>query len=413
MKKILLHVSLLSFCFALDTKGTIFDKVSSETIMDATVCDRKRCVKSDENGTFKIHTEAKTLHVLAHGYRPYKFTKDINKTIYLEPIKVHALYLTFWGASPRSKTFANTLELLNHKDINSVIVDIKNEYGYIVYNSHLFQAKKYGAYKQAQIRDIDTFIYTLKQKNAYLIARIVVFKDELQASNNEHYAIKRDGKIWRNHDNLAWVDPFDRRSWKYAVDIAVDAAKRGFDEINFDYIRFPAREGIKLSEKNTYENRIKTITAFLKYAKTRLRPYGVFLSVDTFGNICWAKTDCNIGQTVGIFEKYVDYLCPMVYPSSFANGSFGHNYPSEFPHEVVYKSIAHITNRIEAKRIRPWIQAFRDYTRRRKHYGAYEIQEQMRVEKELGTNGWMIWSPRSKYYQAYFEDNSTTKGSSL
>ncbi len=407
MKKILLHVSLLSVCFSFETVGTVFDKVSLQTVPNAKVCDTKICVKSNENGSFHIKTTDKVLHILAYGYRPYTFQRDANKTIYLEPIKVHALYLTFWGASPRSKTFFNMVQLLGHHNINAVVVDIKNEYGNLVYNSNLPKAKKYGAYKHMQVKDIDLFMRILKRKHTYLIARIVVFKDELQASNNLDFAVKKDGKPWRNHDNLAWVDPFDKRAWKYTLDIAVDAAKKGFDEINFDYIRFPAKEGIKLQKENTLQNRKKTIAAFLEYAKKRLRPYGVFISVDTFGNICWAKTDCNIGQTVEVFAKHVDYLCPMVYPSSFASGSFGHKYPSEYPHEVVYKSIAHITDRIEVKRIRPWIQAFKDYTRRKKHYGVFEIQEQMKVEDELGTNGWMMWSPRSKYHQEYFESNAT------
>ena len=409
MKKILLHVSLISICFGADFHGKIIDKISLKTVENAEICDTKRCIKSDKNGSFHFKTDDKILNILAYGYRPFRFNIDQNQSIQLNPINVHALYLTFWGACPKSKTFQRTLNLLEHHNINSVVIDIKNEFGDLVYNSHLPQAKEYGAYKKVQIKDIKQFISQLKAKDAYLIARIVVFKDELQASYNVDYAIKKDGKLWRNHDNLAWVDPFDRRVWEYTVDIAVDAAKKGFDEINFDYIRFPAKEGIVLSKENTMQNRTKNIADFLEYAKKRLRPYGVFLSVDTFGNICWVKGDSNIGQTVEVFAKHADYLCPMVYPSSFGSGSFGHKYPSEFPHEVVYKSIAHITDRIEPKRIRPWIQAFKDYTRRKKHYGAFEIQEQLRVEDELGTNGWMMWSPRSKYKQEYFDRNITSE----
>lgn len=200
---------------------------------------------------------------------------------------------------------------------------------------------------------------------------------------------------------MAWVDPFDKRSHEYTLRIAQEAAKVGFDEINFDYIRFPAKTGLRFSKENTQENRIKAIETFLDTAQTKLQEYGVFISVDTYGNICWSKDDNGIGQTVSSLAAHADYLAPMLYPSGFASGSFHFNYPADHPYAVVYRSIKNIEDRIDTTRVRPWLQFFRDYTAKKRAYERYEVQEQIRATQEVGTDGWMMWSPSSKYHLEY------------
>ena len=264
------------------------------------------------------------------------------------------------------------------------------------------QANSYGAHKDRTNRDITKFMDILKSRNIYTIARVVTFKDELQASNNPDYAIKKaDGTIWRNHDNMAWVDPFDKRAHKYIISIAEEAASVGFDEINFDYIRFPAKSGLKFSKKNTPQNRIEAIGEFLDLAQNRLRKYGVFISADTYGNICWSKDDNNIGQTVSSLAQHADYLAPMLYPSGFASGSFYVEAPSEHPYIVIYRSIKHIKDVIEPIRIRPWLQYFKDYAHKKRHYKKFEVNEQIRATQDANTSGWMMWSPSSKYHLNY------------
>ena len=384
--------------------GFLEDSTTNTPISGAEICDAKGCVQSADDGSFVIESETSKLHVVAVGYRNFAFDASAPQKIhFLEPIKVKALYLTFWGANQHSKTFKNTLTLLKNSTLNAVIVDVKNEYGDILYKSDLKKPQQYGAFKNRQVYKVEDFVSRFKKEHIYLIARIVLFKDELQAAANPDYAIHKDGHIWRNSDGMAWVDPFDRRAWKYAVDIAMDAAKKGFDEINFDYIRFPAREGITLQKPNTMQNRFKALDGFLSYAKKRLRPYGVFISVDVFGNICWSRDDMNIGQDIENFAKHADYIAPMLYPSSFDSGTLGYRYPSEHPYEMVYKSILHTNTKIDPKRIRPWIQAFHDYTSRKKRYRDYEVQQQILAAKDAGTDGWMMWSPASKYKISYFQ----------
>ena len=405
IKPVLFLFLSLAPLIAFEVGGVVLDRKTHLPIQNAKICDAVHCVKSGKSGKFHIKTTYPSLHIKALGYRPYRFkSKRTEIKHFLRPIRVQALYLTFWGASPSSKTFNRVLALADKTKINAVVVDVKNEYGNTSYKTDVTQANANGAWHKRTIKNIGAFLHTLKEHDIYTIARIVVFKDELQAANNPDYAIrkKQTRAIWRNADNMAWVDPFDKRSWKYTVDIAVDAAKRGFDEINFDYIRFPAKEDLLFQKESNEKNRTETIAAFLEYAKKRLSPYGVFLSVDTYGNVLWSKDDNNIGQRVDIFAKHADYLCPMLYPSGFAYGSFGFKYPATQPYEVNWRSIRHVSEKIDPTKVRPWIQAFRDYTKKRHRYDAFEIKEQIAAADDLNTDGWILWSPSSRYKLSYF-----------
>ncbi len=406
MKKLLFLSLLFQTLLYASFSGVILDKNTSKPIVQAIISDSKHSVKTDENGSFSIQSDEELFHVKAYGYRPFSFSKDSNTTTFkLESFHVKALYLSFWGANINSKTIKRILHIIDNTDINTVVVDVKNEYGSTSYKTSFKQANSYGAWHKRTIKNIEKFMELMKSKNIYTIARVVVFKDELQASNNPQYAIKKkNGEIWRNHDNMAWVDPFDTRAHKYTIAIAEDAARVGFDEINFDYIRFPAKKGLVFSQENTQENRIKAIGEFLEYAKKKLRKYGVFISVDTYGNICWSKDDNNIGQTIVSLAKHADYLAPMLYPSGFAKGSFYFQYPSEHPYEVIFRSIKNTKDRIQTIRIRPWLQYFKDYAHKKRYYKKFEVNEQIRAAQDVNTSGWMLWSPSSKYHIEYFQD---------
>lgn len=385
--------------------GVIVDKNTSKPICSAMISDSNQSKFSDVNGNFVIDSNESIYHIKACGYRPYRLKKDSNITlIKLESINVKALYLTFWGASGHSMTMKKMLNIIDKSEVNAIVVDIKSEYGSTLYKTSFREANKYGADKQRTNRNISKFMKILKEKKIYTIARIVTFKDEIQASHNYDYAIKnKNGDIWRNKDNMAWVDPFDERSHNYTISIAEEAAKVGFDEINFDYIRFPANKSLIFSKKNTQLNRIRAIEKFLQTAKKRLQKYGVFISVDTYGNICWSKDDNGIGQTISSLSKYADYLAPMLYPSGFSYGSFFLKYPASHPHAVIYKSIKNTKDKIDSKRVRPWLQHFRDYKYKKIKYEKHQITEQIRATEDINANGWMMWSPSSKYYLDYFK----------
>ncbi len=404
MKTIIYLILLFPLTLLATFSGKVIDKSTQNPIINASISDTLKSVNSDNDGNFRIISDESILHVKACGYKPYKITAENNSTIVaLKPFLVKAVYLSFWHASNNSNRMKKVVELIDNTDINTVVIDVKNEYGSLVYKTSLDVANINGAHKARTNRDIHKLMNLLKSKNIYTVARIVTFKDEIQASSNPEYAIKKsDGSIWRNHDNMAWVDPYDKRSHDYTLSIAEEAAKVGFDEINFDYIRFPAKDGLLFSKENTQENRLKAIEDFLYSAKRRLRKYGVFISVDTYGNICWSKDDNNIGQTVESLAKHTDYLSPMLYPSGFSSGSFYFKHPSEHPYEVIYRSIKNIKERVDLLRIRPWLQYFQDYTYPKKKYEKHEINEQIRAAEDVNASGWMMWSPSSKYHESYF-----------
>jgi len=399
-----LSLLLPSFLLA-SFSGVLLDNNSSKPIVNALVIDGNSTTFSDINGSFIIENKSPTLHVKAYGYRPLEIDTKSTQTVFrVQAIKVKALYLTFWGASNNSKTFKRIIKLIDETQANAIIVDMKNEFGSTSFLTGFKQANSYGAQKHRTNRNIKKFIDTMKRHHIYTIARIVTFKDELQATNNPDYALKRDnnGSIWRNHDKMAWVDPFDTRAHDYTISIAKEAAKVGFDEINFDYIRFPAKKGLHFEKENTQKNRVKAIESFLDTAKKRLQPYGVFISVDTYGNILWSKKDDNnIGQMLLSLAKHSDYIAPMLYPSGFATGSFHFTHPADHPYSVLYRSLKNIKDRVDITRVRPWLQYFKDYTANRRPYKKFEIQEQIRATEQLNTNGWMMWSPSSKYHKNY------------
>jgi hypothetical protein len=349
--------------------------------------------------------------IRAYGYKPKSFKlANLSETIELTPIKVKALYLNFWGAKVDSKTFARIIKIIDETEINSVVVDIKSAHGLTSYKTSYEKANSYGAWYKRSIKDIDEFMDLLKSKDIYTIARLSTFKDDLQATNNPDYAIKtKDGEIWRNFDGIAWVDPYDKRSHIYTIEIAKDVAKVGFDEINFDFIRFPARRGLVFSKENTEKNRTKAIEDFLSQAQDELRRYGVFISVDTYGLICWNETDTGIGQTISGLSKHADYICPMLYPSGFSSSYFNVDNPADYPHKVIFESINNVKNDINPLRLRPWLQHFKDYTQEKRFYVKKDIEEQIRASDEQNTNGWMMWSPSSRYKQDYFKMSTTNK----
>ncbi len=395
-----LFIPLSIFAFS----AKVIDAKTLKPLKGAMINDEIKTIYSDINGTFSVDNN-KTFHIKAYGYKRFSFDANTTqKEFKLQPITVKALYLTFWGANTNSKTIKNILNIVKKTEINAIVVDVKNAYGLTSFKTNFKQANSYGASRQRTIKDITKFIKLMKENDIYTIARIVVFKDEIQASHNPDYAIKKlNGKIWRNGDKMAWVNPYDKRSHTYTIKIAEEVAKAGFDEVNFDYIRFPAKKGLKFCKENTQKNRTEAISNFLNLAQKKLKKYGTFISVDTYGNVCWEKGDVGIGQTIKSLAKHADYICPMLYPSGFSKGSFNVKHPSEHPYIVIYRSLKHNEKIISMKRMRPWLQSFRDYAHKKRSYKKVEIQQQIKATQDVNTSGWMIWSPSSRYNINYFK----------
>jgi hypothetical protein len=388
------------------TAVTVLNIADNRPLPGARVITPQGVSVTDANGSVLLDGNAVgTLHVKAYGFRPLQgeiAAGSTRTTFYASPITVKALYLSFWGASSDAR-LQEILKLARKTEINAVVIDVKNEFGLTSYKTGVKEAAEIKAHRHRTIRHMRRFMKTLKDEGIYTIGRIVVFKDGLRAEHYPESAVRDvNGSQWQNREGLGWLDPFVVSNHDYNIAIAEDAARIGFDEINFDYIRFPEKSGLTFVKENNLQNRVGAISAFLERAKQRLTPYGVLISVDTFGQVSWDKGDTGIGQTMASMKEHVDYFSPMLYPSGFVRGSMGLEDPTSNVYRVVRESLRRLE--VEPVRIRPWLQAFRDYAHSRTSFRARKIREQIMAAESHGSGGWLLWNPRSRYIQAGLKD---------
>ncbi|MFI5001780.1 MAG: putative glycoside hydrolase, partial [Reyranellales bacterium] len=309
------------------------------------------------------------------------------------------LYLTVYGiGAPFLRDPA--LDVIQKSGLNALVIDLKGDRGLIPYPSALLLAAKAGALKLRTIPDLKELASSLKARGIYLIARIVVFKDDPLVNVRPDWAVHTaGGAIWKDREGLAWIDPYRKEAWDYTLGVAEEAAAAGFDEIQFDYVRFPDAIGLAFAQPSTEQSRVETITGFLREARRRLVPYNVFLAIDVFGYVCWNRDDTGIGQRLEDLASVVDYISPMLYPSSFQFGIPGYRNPVANPYEIVHRSLGEANGRTAgtAVRYRPWLQAFTDYAFGGQAFGADEIGKQTRAARDAGSVGWMLWNPRNVY----------------
>jgi hypothetical protein len=292
------------------------------------------------------------------------------------------------------------LELVERTELNALVIDVKGDNGKIPYRSAVALASGVGAQGPTTIPDVEELMRSLRERGIYTVARIVVFKDLPLASARPELAVKTaGGAVWRDRERLAWTDPFRDEVRDYNVAIAVEAARHGFDEVQFDYVRFPDTKGLVYARPSTRQSRIAAIDDFLVAARAQLASYNVFLSADIFGYVCWNVDDTAIGQRIEELAPLVDYLSPMLYPSSFQFGIPGYRHPVAHPYEIVRLSLERGRARtgLDPLRFRPWLQAFKDYAFDRRPFGAEEIRAQIAAAEDFGAGGWMLWNPHNVY----------------
>ncbi|TAN39298.1 MAG: GTP-binding protein [Nitrospirae bacterium] len=385
-------------------RGRVIDSVTGSPIPDAFVTAGAEAVRTDRTGAFMLAASSPQIRVRAYGYRRAEQTVTtplmaLPRLVRLTPVTPKAVYLSFYGIGSRVLR-ENALKLLRETELNAVVIDIKGDRGMIPYPSSISLAHEAGAQKIITVRDMKALIGSLKQEGIYTIARIVVFKDNLLALLKPDWAVKSPGGgIWKDREGLAWVDPFRKEVHEYNAGIAVEAAGLGFDEIQFDYVRFPDAQNLLFSMPNNEENRVKAISGFLSETRKKLEPANVFVSADIFGYVFWNSNDTNIGQRLEDIALAVDYLAPMLYPSGFQFGIPGFRNPVAHPHEIVFLTLQRARQRtgLDAIRFRPWLQAFRDYAFDKRHFSEAEIKAQISAAEQFGSGGWMLWNPNNVY----------------
>lgn len=392
---------LTSPAHADEQRGTVVDAATHVPIAGAIVTIGDRAVTTDATGQYRLPDAATPLHIRAPGYQRETIagSRAPQLTIRLKPFLPKALYLTVYGIGTPSLR-DSALAVIERASLNAIVIDLKGDRGVIPYPSALALAASTGALRLRTIADLKELTRTLKAKGIYTIARIVVFKDDLLAQARPDWAVRTSaGTVWKDREGLAWIDPYRKEAWSYTLGVAEEAAAAGFDEIQFDYVRFPDAVGLTYMQVSTEASRVEAITGFLREARRRLVPYNVFLAVDAFGYVCWNPGDTGIGQRLEDLAAVVDYISPMLYPSGFQFGIPGYSNPVTHPYEVVYRSLeaAKARTRGSAVRYRPWLQGFRDYAFGGQPFGADEIGKQIKAAHDAQAIGWMLWNPRNVY----------------
>lgn len=388
---------------ALAIEGTVFSKADQTPLAGAIVTSGSATTRTDAVGHFQLPVSGGVLAVRAAGYERKQHTvpagPEQSQRIMLAPFQPKAVYLSVYGIGSGVLRDA-ALKLTDQTALNALVIDVKGDRGLIPYLSALPLASTIGAQKVRSISDMPAMIRLLRQKNIYLIGRIVVFKDDLLATAHPELALRgADGALWHDREGLAWLDPMREEGWRYSLDVAEEAARLGFDEIQFDYVRFPDATGLRYAQPNTQANRVAAITGFLNAARKRLAPYNVFVAADIFGYVLWNPDDTAIGQEIGQLAQAVDYLCPMLYPSGFKWGLPGTPNPVEHPYDIVFRSLQKAKQRtgLPGAHFRPWLQDFTDYAFDRRQFDGDEVQAQIEAARAAGSNGWMLWNPRNHY----------------
>jgi len=361
---------------------------------------------TNAEGRFTIegHPHDATMVVKRPGFARMKLppTRDAIELV-MQPQLVKAAYLTYFGIGDKGIR-GRVLDLAARTELNAVVIDVKGDRGWIVYRTEVPEALAVGAQGPATLKDFDSLMADLKSRGIYTIGRIVTFKDNVLANGRPDLAIidTRTGRPWIDNEKLAWVDPFREEVWRYNVAIAREAASKGFDEIQFDYVRFPTDGKLgaaKYSSPNNKTTRLPAIAGFLGKARRELGPLGVFVAADVFGYTAFNENDTDIGQRIEELAPHLDYLCPMVYPSGYHVGIPGFRNPVQNPYEVVRESVRLIQHRASQHRVRvrPWLQDFKDYAFDRRIFGVTEVRAQIKGADDAGAVGWMLWNPRNDY----------------
>jgi hypothetical protein len=387
---------------AAEYRGTVVDSVSASPIAGATVTLGDQSVVTDARGGYEIAGPESPLRFRAPGYR----RQDVSQSpsiaaapVRLDQLMPKALYLSVYGIGSRSLREA-AFDVIQRAALNAVVIDLKGDRGLIPYASAVPLAGPSGALKVRTVSDLGALVTSLQARGIYTIARIVVFKDDLLAQARPDWAVRaKGGAVWKDREGLSWIDPYQKPAWDYSIEVAEEAAASGFDEVQFDYLRFPDARGLVYSQPSTQAGRIGAITGFLQEAKQRLTKYNVFLSVDVFGYVCWNPDDTQLGQRLEDLAPIVDYVSPMLYPSSFQFGIPGVRNPVEKPYDIVFRSLERAAARTAGStvRFRAWLQSFRDYAFGGKVFGASEIKAQVGAAMDAGSIGWMLWNPRNVY----------------
>lgn len=330
----------------------------------------------------------------------------LKNTVRPEPVKVKGIYVS--GPVAGIGKMDELIELVDRTELTAMVIDVKNDEGRVTYKMQSEQVQELEA-SIGYIPDIKGLVDKCKEKNIYLIARIVAFRDPYLAEKKPEWAVHDgEGEVFRDKNGMAWVNPYKREVWDYLVEVASQAATDGFDEVQFDYIRFSTDIGEDEADYGSEAkkaDKIEIITEFTKYLKEKLTPCGVYIAADVFGTVIDNETDQKIvGQDYVKMAETLDYICPMVYPSHYYNGAYGIAVPDADPYAAIHAAAASSVRQLqmvpgqERAGVRLWLQSFTaGWVPGHISYGPEQIRQQIKGAYDAGYEEWILWNAAVNY----------------
>ena len=323
------------------------------------------------------------------------------------PREIRAIYVNAWAFG--GQRFYDLLRLADSTEINAFVIDVKDDTGYLTYRSDVPTAVAIGANEQRRARDTEERLRMLQARGIHTIARIVVAKDPLLAQRKPGWAVRHvNGGLWRDRLDFAWVDAFNDSVWVYAAELAAEAVRMGFAEVQYDYVRFPDEPPSRMASamfaaRDPGETKRQGVARGLSLLRQRTKALGVPFTIDVFGLTTTATGDLGIGQLWEDLATSADVVLPMVYPSHYYRGMYQSRHPNGEPYRIVRRALEDALRRSAAlgksAEIRPYLQAF---TLGPPRYTPAEVRAQIRAVNDLGLASWVLWNPRSAYDPAIF-----------
>lgn len=334
------------------------------------------------------------------------------KEISREKTKVKGIYLT--DSTAGSDRMEDIISHIDETELNAVVIDVKNDEGKLALALDSEKLQTMGT-SAGTIKDLPELLRELHSHGIYAIARIVCFRDphmaELRPDLMEQ---KADGSLFYDQSGMTWVNPYKQEYWDYLDAAVYGCAKAGFDEVQLDYVRFCTEKGMQsVAHEGADCGKTEIITRFVQYMSDKAAEYGIFMSTDVFGTIIDSYEDAEaVGQNYGEMSAAADYMCPMIYPSHYGDGSFGIAHPDLEPYQTIKsamesseKALKKAAKEDEAQAaVRPWLQGFTaGYLENHLEYGAEELQEEIQAVYDSGGEEWLIWNAANRYDWTAFQ----------
>lgn len=326
------------------------------------------------------------------------------------PVKVKGIYVSAYVAGTEDR-MDQIINEIRKTELNAVVIDVKDDRGRITFDMDSPTVNEIKACRP-YIGDLPGLIKKLNDHHIYPIARVVAFRDPYLAEKKPEWSLhEADGSVYRDDKGLAWVDPYKKEVWDYLVEVGKKAGELGFKEIQYDYVRFAVDKTMKnvvFDEADTQgRDKEQAITGFINYAYDSLAKEGLYMSADVFGTIMRSKEDAaDVGQDYSGMAQSLDYICPMIYPSHYGQGSFGIENPDTEPYNTIRDALKDSASLLSASGqsgqrqaiVRPWLQDFTaSYLKTYIPYGDDQVRQQIQAVYDSGYDEWILWDAGVSY----------------